>query len=224
VGSASAPITSRIAVGVKAGLLGFGVEAATPLTARTNLRFGFNAFSYGRNFTNDGINYDASVSFRSVESHFDWFPFGGAFHLSPGLMIYNGNKITGNASVAGGQQFSLGDTDYMSDTANPISGNGKIAFNKVAPTFLVGWGNLLPRKEGKHFSVPFELGVVFSGAPKSTLTLIGNACNPDGTGCHDISTDSTFQSNVVDQQNKLNSDMSAFKVYPVISIGFGYKF
>jgi hypothetical protein len=32
------------------------------------------------------------------------------------------------------------------------------------------------------------------------------------------------QSNVVAEQAKINKDTSAFKVYPIISIGFGYKF
>jgi len=39
-----------------------------------------------------------------------------------------------------------------------------------------------------------------------------------------VATNSAIQSNVVAQQNKLNNDMSFFKAYPVISLGFGYKF
>jgi hypothetical protein len=219
----SGSMPSRIAVGVKVSLLGAGVEMATPITYRTNLRFGFNAFSYSRGFTNDGVGYDANLSFRSVETHFDWFPFAGAFHLSPGAMLYNGNKISANASVTSGQSFSLGGTSYISDPANPITGTGKIGFNKVAPEATFGWGNLLPRSS-KHFSIPFEAGVVFEGSPKAALNLTGSACAADGTNCHDITNDTTFQSNVVAQQNKLNNNMSFFKFYPIISLGVGYKF
>jgi hypothetical protein len=214
---------SHVGVGVKVSLLGVGVEAATPITYRTNLRVGFNAFGYSRGFSNDGINYNADLTFRSFETHFDWFPFAGRFHLSPGLMVYNGNQIKANAAVASGQQFTLGGTSYTSDSTNPITGTGKIGFNKVAPTFLLGWGNLLPRSN-KHFSIPFEFGVLFQGSPQATLNLTGNACDANGLGCHNIATDTTFQNNVLAQQNKLNSDMSFFKVYPVISLGFGYKF
>ena len=35
---------------------------------------------------------------------------------------------------------------------------------------------------------------------------------------------STVQSNVVAEQGKVNKSVSAFKVYPIISVGFGYKF
>jgi hypothetical protein len=214
---------SHVGIGVKVSLLGAGIEAATPITNRTNVRVGFNAFSYSRGFTNDGTNYNADLTFRSLESHFDWFPFAGRFHLSPGLMMYNGNQIKANAAVPGGQQFSLGGTSYTSDSANPITGTGKIGFNKVAPSFLLGWGNLIPRGNG-HFSIPFEFGVLFQGSPQAALNLTGNACDANGLGCHNIATDTTFQNNVLAQQNKLNNDMSFFKAYPVISLGFGYKF
>jgi hypothetical protein len=216
-------IGSHIGVGVKVSLLGAGIEAATPITYRTNLRFGFNAFGYSRGFTNDGVGYNADLTFRSFETHFDWFPFAGRFHLSPGLMVYNGNQIKATAGVPIGQQFTLGGTTYTSDSTNPIAGTGKIGFNKVAPSFLLGWGNLLPRSNS-HFSIPFEFGVLFQGSPKAALNLTGSACDANGLGCHDISTDTTFQNNVIAQQNKLNSDMSFFKFYPVISLGFGYKF
>lgn len=219
----SHPLPSRIAVGVKVSLLGAGIEVATPVTYHTNVRFGFNAFSYGRGFSNDGINYNANLSFRSAETHFDWFPFAGGFHLSPGVMVYNGNKVTANASVAGGQQFTLNNVSYISSDATPVSGTGTVDFNKVAPTFLLGWGNLLPRSH-RHFSVPFEVGVVVAGSPKTTLNLTGFACDSTGVNCQSVATNSTIQSNVIAQQTKLNNDMSFFKAYPVISLGFGYKF
>jgi len=217
------PMPGRIGMGVKVSPLGIGIEAATPVTYRTNVRVGFNVFSYSRGFTNDGVNYDASLSFRSLETHFDWFPFAGGFHLSPGLMVYNGNQVKANATVNGGRSFTLGNTTYISDASTPISGTGKIGFNKVAPSLLAGWGNLLPRSE-KHFSVPFEFGAVFQGTPKATLNLVGDACDSTGGNCHNIGTDTNFQNNVIAQQNKLNNDMSFFKVYPVVSLGIGYKF
>lgn len=35
---------------------------------------------------------------------------------------------------------------------------------------------------------------------------------------------SSVQKDVIAEQNKLNNDIKAFKVYPIISVGFGYKF
>ena len=214
---------SKVGIGVKMSPLGVGIEAATPVTYHTNVRAGFNFFGYSRGFTVDGMNYDANVSFRSFETHFDWFPFSNGFHLSPGFMAYNGNRIKANASVPGGQQFSLGGITYLSDAADPITGTGSVVFGTVAPTVLVGWGNLVPRSS-KHISVPVEIGAVFEGTPKATLNLVGTACDPTGAVCQNVADNQAFQNNVTAQQNKLNHDMSFLKAYPVISVGFGYKF
>jgi hypothetical protein len=214
---------SGIGVGVRLSLLGIGGEVAAPLTRRSNLRGGFNGFGYSRGFSKDGISYAASLSFRSVEAHYDWYPFAGRFHLSPGLMVYNGNKVTASASVPGGQTFTLGGTQFLSDPTDPITGSGKLEFNKVAPTIMLGLGNLVPRNR-RRFGINLEAGVAFSGSPQVTLNLKGRACDPTTGLCHDAATDPIVQSSVASEQKKINGDVSAFKVYPVISLGFSYRF
>ena len=218
--TASAP---HLAAGIKLSLLGIGGEVAVPITSRMNIRAGINGLGYSRNFDKDGVAYTGHLSFRTVEAHYDWFPFGGSFHLSPGLLVYNGNKVTANAFVPGGQTFDLDNTTYSSDPNNPVSGKGKIDFKKVAPTFTIGWGSLLPRN-GRHWSIPFEIGAAYQNAPRATLSLSGGACDSTGLNCRDISSDPTVLSNVQAEQDKLNKDMSSFKFYPLISIGFGYRF
>jgi hypothetical protein len=144
--------------------------------------------------------------------------------VSPGVLVYAGDPITASASVPPNQSFTLGGVDYTSDPTNPITGSGKIDFNRAAPMITVGWGNLVSRKEGKHFTVPFEIGVAFQGSPKASLALGGNVCDSSGLNCRSAATDTIVQSNVVSEQNKINNSMSFFKVYPIISMGFGYKF
>ncbi|HTW58021.1 MAG TPA: hypothetical protein VMD99_07825 [Terriglobales bacterium] len=212
---------SAVGIAVKASFLGPGVEAATRITRRLNLRGGINGFSYDRTFNKDGIAYAGQLQFRSAEAHLDWFPFGKSFHLSPGALIYNGNQITANASVGSGQSFTLNSTSYTSDPANPVVGTGKIAFNRSGPMFTMGFGNLVRRSH--RFSVPFEIGAIYTGAPNMTLNLTGSACNPNGENCSAIATSPSIQANVQAEQNKINKDVSAFKFYPVISIGFGVK-
>jgi hypothetical protein len=50
-------------------------------------------------------------------------------------------------------------TVIPSDPTNPVTGRGKIDFNRAAPMIAAGWGNLISRQPGKHFSVPVELGL-----------------------------------------------------------------
>jgi hypothetical protein len=214
----------EIGLGVKLSSLGAGAEAAVRVTSRTNIRAGFNMISYSRGFDKDGIAYAGQLDFKTFEAHYDIFPWAKSFHISPGLLVYAADPITATASVPGGQSFSLGGTDYYSDPADPIKGNGKIKFNRASPTLTFGWGNLVPRGEHKHFSIPVEFGVAFQGSPKASLGLTGTACDSTLTICHNAATDSTIQSNIVSEQNKVNNSMSFFKVYPIISVGFGYKF
>lgn len=216
--------SGRVGIGVKASLLGGGAEVAVRLTHHTNIRAGFNVLSYSRDFNKDGITYNGTLGFKTVEAHYDIFPFAGNFHVSPGLLIYAGDPITANVKVPGGQTFTLGGATYYSDTATPLSGTGKIDFNRAAPVATIGWGNLVPRNH-KHFSVPFEIGVAFQGSPKATLNLAGSACAaPGNVNCVPAATDSGVQANVQSEQSKLNDSMSLFKAYPIISIGVGYKF
>jgi hypothetical protein len=216
--------SARFGIGIKASLLGGGVEVAARLTHRTNVRAGFNLLSVTDYFNKDGIAYDGKLSFKTFEAHYDLFPFAGNFHVSPGVLVYIGDPITASAAVAAGQSFTLGGTTYYSDATTPVTGTGKIDFNRAAPMATIGWGNLVPRRHNKHFSVPFEVGVAFQGSPKATLNLAGNACNSAGVNCVSVATDPGVQANVISEQSKLNNSMSLFKEYPIISIGFGYAF
>jgi len=212
-----------VGVGVRASSLGVGGEVAVGVTRWINLRGGFNWLTYSRSFSKDGITYNGQLNLLSAEAHVDVFPFAGRFHVSPGLLAYNGNNITANAAVPGGQPFTLGGTAYLSDPTNPITGKGKLNFVKAAPMILVGWGNLVPRKHS-HFSYSTELGVVFQQAPRTTLSLAGNACSTNGLVCVNAATDPNVQASIAAEVAKINKSTSPFKYYPVVSIGVGYKF
>ena len=228
--SAAAPAAEgpvMFGIGVKTSLLGVGAEVAARVTHRTNARVGFNILGYSRDFSKDGINYNGHLSFRTVEAHYDIFPWAKSFHISPGVLAYIGNPVTANAIVPGNQSFSLGGQTYYSDPSAPPVASGRVNFNQVAPMATVGWGNLVQR-DSKHFSIPVELGVAFQGSPKSTLGLAGSVCTggpagSPGSTCTNTST-ASVQSNVIAEQGKINKSMAPFKVYPIISVGFGYKF
>ncbi len=210
-------------VAVKLTTLGAAIEVAVPVHDRVNVRAGFNGFSLSRDFDDDGITLAAQVKLRSFSTYLDWFPFGGGFHLSPGVMLYNGNEVNAIASVPGGRRFELGDQNLISNPANPVTGNAQIGFKKVAPILLLGWGNLVPRGE-RRWSIPFEIGLVYSRAPTATLTLGGSACSQNGTNCRSISGDPGLQADLAEQVRDLNSALSPLKVLPVVSLGFSYKF
>ena len=206
------------------GTLGIGIDGAVAATERSNVRVGFNFFNFNHDFdTDDGITLAAHLKLRSVTAQFDFFPAGGSFHVSPGLMIYNGNRVEATAFVPAGQQFTLGNDRLLSNPSNPDAGDAKVAFEKVAPQITVGWGNIATRAD-RRWSIPIELGVVFSRAPTGTLNLGGSACLPNGTNCRNVATEPVLQADVRQQEADLNDDLEVLKIIPVISFGFGYRF
>jgi hypothetical protein len=212
----------KFGIAVSASTLGAGIEAATAVAQHTNLRFGFNYFNYSHDFVKDGINYNGKLKLESGELLVDQYA-GGVFHISTGLMFYDGNKGTGTGKAAGGQSFTLGGVTYFSDVTNPTNGTGSIQARKVAPEILIGFGNMLPRNN-KHFTANFEVGVAFQGSPSAKLNLTGSACTGQGVNCLAIASSSAIQANVQAEQDKINKDLSVFKYYPIVRLTLGYKF
>ena len=218
----------RLGVGTKVSTLGIGVEAATGVTQQSNVRGGFNMFSYDHAFSQDGIQYGAQLKLRSVEAHYDWF-FGG-FHVSPGVLIHSRNRVDGSADVPGGQSFTLGTNTYVSSASNPVTGSARIDFSKntVSPMLTAGVGNIL-RRGGRRFNFSFEAGVVFQSSPQAVLNLGGSACM-NGI-CQNVASTPQIQNDIRAEQDKINSGAAPYdlmhkllKYYPVVSIGFGYRF
>ena len=220
---ASSQTTPQGGVAVKMSTLGVGFDGGVAVADQANVRVGVNFFNFNHDFDNDGITMAAQLKMRSVSAQFDWYPFAGSFHLSPGLMLYNGNRVEATASTPGGTQFTLGNETLLSSSISPVRGDAKIAFKRVAPSVLFGWGNVVPRGE-KRWSIPVELGVVFSRAPTATLNLAGSACLPNGTNCRNIATEPLLQQDLRQEEANLNDDLSVLKIIPVISFGFGYRF
>ena len=217
---------SALGIDAKVGANGIGFDVATPLAPKLNLRGGASFFGYTvDNLVEDGFNIKGNLTLRSVNASVDWFPFSNGFRISPGIMLYNGNRFHGTATVPAGSTITLNNTDYTSDPSDPLvatfdSPNNRFG-NRVGPTITTGWGNIIPRS-GKHWSVPFEIGFEYISPPKINLGLTGSACSADG--CGNVQTDAETQANVQAQQAIINDDIHNLRFFPILSIGVGYKF
>ncbi len=212
-----------VGIAVHMGSLGAGIDIATPLAHRINLRGTANFFMYDDSFGVDGINYNASLRFHSGEATVDFFPFGG-FHISPGVLIAD-NEMTATLNVPANGTFSLGDQSYISGGTNPLNGAATFSYPRmVSPEVKIGFGNIIPRS-GRHWNVPFEIGAAYMGHPMLPLTLAGTACQgPGQTNCSNLATDPTAQKNLAQEQSDLNEDLKRASVYPIVSLGFSYRF
>jgi hypothetical protein len=211
-----------LAVQVKVGTPGIGIDLATPLSRGMNLRVGGSVFSYSPSFNVDGMTINGGLDLRSATLCLDWFPFHGGFRISPGVNLYNGDNLEATITVPGGNTFSLGNGDYTSSATDPVHGNAAFKFgNHVAPTITMGWGNMIPRS-GRHFSVPFEFGIQYISEPTFFLNLAGTACSTDG--CTNIATDPTSQANLKQEISDINSDIRPLRFFPIVSLGASWKF
>jgi len=210
---------ARVGFGLRASTLGIGGQFGVRTSDSTNLRFGFNDFSYHHDLTHDGINYAGSLQMRSVSAQFDWF-FWGPLHLSPGWLLYDGNQLSATAAVPGGKGFSLGGSNFTSSTTDPVGGSALLRARRSAPLLTLGLGNLVPRGDGR-FGVDFEVGVAYHGTPQTTLTLTGSACDSSGANCQPTSS-AAVQSSVQAEVAKLNNQVARYKLYPVLALGFHF--
>ncbi len=207
-----------IIIQAKIGSGGAGFEFATPLNRFLALRAGAQFFDDIIQIKANGIHIDGDITLQNVSTSLDIFPFRhSSFRLSPGLTLHNDNHIAGPLSIPANQPFSLGDANYTSDPNAPVLGQARLKFgNSIAPRFTLGYANLAPVSTGR-ISFPFEVGFEYVSPPVISLYLTGNAC--DNTGCGPI--DQTAVQNEVQQ---LQSDLTPFRLFPILSLGIAYKF
>lgn len=214
---------AHMGFGVKVSTLGAGVESTVRLFGHSQLRTGFNYFLYDRDLSDGGVGYRGELNLCSAQATYDWYPFHGAFHFGPTVLIYNGTHVRANLGVPAGQNFSISKNTYVSDPADPINGGASMTFAKVAPGFLFGWGNLLSRRH-HHLSFPVEFGVIYEGTPHVSLNLNGSGCDVSGLGCSTLASDPTATSSIASERAKLAHEVTFLRFYPVVSVGIGFSF
>jgi hypothetical protein len=197
-------------LGLRVGTLGGGIELAHAFTDTLGFRIGANGLNYDTTRTYESVDYDAKLKLATGQLLFDWFPFSNNFRVSAGAR-YNGNKLTMDGKPGPGGTYTINGTPYSTSEIGAL--NGKVDFKSAAPYVGLGYG----RPIGKGLSLTADLGVLFQGSPRSTLTA---TCGPAAPA----STCAQIQSDVAAEQAKLNDDISKYQYYPVVSIGLAYVF
>lgn len=188
-----------------ASTLGGGLEIGTALTENYSARVGFNKFSFSTSQSSGGLNYKGDLKLSSIAVLADYRPFRGTFHVTGGAVL-NSNKFSLSATTTAGT-YNFNGTNYTSAGGDNITSS--IEFNKVAPYLGLGWSGH-PKNTGLSLST--DIGILFQGSPKASVTTSGSW---GGANVSQLAADA---------QAQLNSDLSGFKFYPVLSLGIGYTF
>jgi len=218
---------SGVGVGFKIGVGGIGFDVATPLIpGRLNLRGGAGFFSYSTTFTASSDNILGTLKLNNSEAMLDYFPFHGGFRLSAGLTVYNDTALNGTLSFTGGSSFTVGNSKYTSDPANPTTGTAAFKFGgNTVPRFTLGWGNMVKPKG--HWSFNTEIGIEYIGDPTVTWNLSGEACTTTttspGVQCSSDTYGAVAPADIAQEQTNLQNDLNGLKVFPILQLGLSYR-
>ncbi len=212
-----------VAVGARISTLGLGLEAATGLTPKFDLRAVINGFNYDQDFEDDQDNeYEAKLKLFTIGMLADYHPFESVFRLTGGALS-NGFKVTGRTKEAQTFEYETDDFTYRSSNG---SADAKFDFPSFAPYLGLGWGR--PIKPEGNFWVSFDAGVMFQGSLKADLNIRGTGTVTDNqtgaTRTVNFETDPTVQADIENYEGDLEDDGKPYKYWPVIGLGLGYKF
>ncbi|MBD3618316.1 MAG: hypothetical protein HUJ28_02430 [Chromatiales bacterium] len=187
---------SDVALGIKGGTQGAGVELTKGLTEKLNLRLDLNGYSFDADETYDGNDYELDLDLRMYGLQLDWHPFGGGFRMTAGV-YNNGMELEGNTT---------GDVTIDGNTQSTTL-NAKVDFDSMAPYVGIGWGNAVSQDKRLGFNV--NLGMVFTGSPNVTLSESGGAFTAQ---------------ELREEERRLEDEIDDFEYYPVANIGLSYRF
>ncbi|HZW23261.1 hypothetical protein [Noviherbaspirillum sp.] len=210
--TASAFAQSDIGITGSVGTTGIGAHATFPITPHINARLGLGYLGYNYKGNTQDLQYDLELKGNTYDALLDWYPEkGSAFRITGGVS-YNGNRITVRAKPDAAGSYSIQGNAY--DAASVGSVTGKVDFNKFAPYLGIGWGR--SKKDEKGWSFSTDLGVMFQGSPKTSLSASG--CSAGAAVCNQ------FANDVARENEELAREVRKFKVYPVLRVGLSYKF
>ena len=208
LGSAGRSQAQGIALGLKAGTLGAGLDLTVGLAPVLNLRVGAQGFSLSRTFTEQDVSYDGKADLKSAWLLLDVHPGGKDTRLSVGV-VFSRNKVTGTSPTTG--TVTINGVTYS--IANVGTIDGEATANDVCPYLGLGWGNAV--RPGSPLRFAFDVGVLYQGAPKISLTA--HPVNP-------ALVPPTFFADLEKERQKVEDDASKYKFYPVVNLGLSYRF
>ena len=189
--------------------LGGGLEVAKGLTPWFGLRGGVNYFAYDYNGEESDIEYDLNLELKSFGLFADVHPFKQAFRITAGFLI-NGNEFTGKGKPTG-SAFDIGDNSYTSGDINSLGFD--LSYNTFAPYLGIGFDTTFG--DDDRWGFVFDLGILFSGAPKASFSYATTLTGSDLQ---------TLKNNIEKEKKEIQDSLDDFEFWPILSAGLVYQF
>jgi hypothetical protein len=200
------------ALALRVGTLGIGAEFDVGIGDSWVVRLGHSAFSRSQTVDDTDAIYDGKLKLGNTSATIDWHPGGKSFFLSAGA-VATSNKID-VVGVPNSGRFDIGNGSYTAAQIGSLRGSVE-AGNGIAPYAGIGFGH--PVDDGGRFTLLFDVGVILTGTPKVGLTAACGATVPQAT-CAQI------QADVQREISELREEVNQLEVWPVINLGFAFRF
>lgn len=207
--AASPASAGDVGEGAVASTLGLGAEASYRFNPSLGLRAGVYAFRYDTDGVREGIVYDAEFKLANAAAYLDWHPFAGRFRLSGGVVV-NDSSVDGTGRPDADGNYEIGGTTFTAAQVGTLTGTGTL--DRAAPYLGLGW--VFGAGDGRGFTLSLDAGVVFQGSVDVALRSTG------GT----LSGDPILQDALAAEAAELEADIDEFEPYPVLALGFGFRF
>lgn len=202
--SGTAVADNNFGIGLKAGTLGLGLEGTWRPLPYIDFRLGANAYDYNYVDVQAGVNYDSTITLETLYATVNFrFPMS-PMRISVGAFS-NDNVFNLNSAESG--SFDIGGTTFTAADIGELT--SEASFDSTSPYLGIGFDFTLAGKVGLNM----DFGVLWQGDPKVSMSANGLLAN-----------DPTFLAAVETERLQLEDDMSSFKAWPVISLGFVFNF
>ncbi|NNF16361.1 MAG: hypothetical protein HKN70_06415 [Gammaproteobacteria bacterium] len=191
-------------VGVKAGTLGLGVEAAWRPVPYLDIRGGGNFFSLDEDSSEAGIDYDGELDLQTFYATANLRVPLSPFRVTAGIFS-NGNEIKLTSRDTG--MITVGNTTYPAAAVGQLQVKGD--FDNIAPYFGIGFDFRIFNTLG----LIIDAGVLRQGSINIGVTANGALAN-----------DPAFQAELEAERMELQNEVDDYDIYPVVSIGLSFNF
>jgi hypothetical protein len=216
---------SRLSTGLAVSSLGIGIQAATNLGPRSDLRGFGNYTNLTHRYTQSGFQIALNVGMANAGAMLDFYPLHRfPLRFSPGFLYLNQNRVAAELRARQNATFTINNVDYASDNTDPVHGTGRLLLGGSGLMLTTGLGRFVSH-DHKRFTFPFEAGVAFINTPVAQFNLLGHVCDVNNPGfCQSAAQFPTFAQNLAAQLASWNRRVSPFHIYPILQGGFSYSF
>ena len=132
----SSAFDRELGIGVGLGTLGIGLEVATPVAEKLNVRGILSGATITYSDIVDGDEFDLDLTIIALGAVADYHVFDGGFRLSGGLLT-NGSGVDMSDKPGDiGNEWEINDVYYNADEVGAF--HGELSFSGLVPTSASG--------------------------------------------------------------------------------------